>query len=133
MSKLNRLKFIWKNYGQIRFGQDIANLTLEFNKDNSSLLINIDSGKKEICDLKYDILNAEQEQEYVISTFNKLQKIKLPKQTNYDYGGCDGDAWELEINDKKYEGYLIIPEFLQRILDIIKFKDIFDWAKTKLK
>jgi len=131
MSKLSYLKFVWKNYGQIKFGEDIANLTLEFKKESSSLFVSIDFGRSEINNVKYDILSEEQEKEYVDSIFSKIEKVKLPKQTNYDYGGCYGDAWELELDSLKYEGYLVIPDFLQEILDIIKFKDIFAWAKTK--
>lgn len=132
MSKLSYLKFVWKNYGQIKFGEDIANLTLEFKKEASSLFISIDFGRNEISNIKYDILNEEQEKEYVASIFRNIEKVKFPKQTNYDYGGCDGDAWELELDNSKYEGYLIIPDFLKEILEIIKFKEIFEWAKTKL-
>ena len=45
MSKLSYLKLVWKNYGQIKFGEDIANITLEFKKEASSLFVSIDYGR----------------------------------------------------------------------------------------
>lgn len=122
---MNVLRYVWENCGEMRLGVDISNITIEINHFDMKIIIN--TGKTTIIDTKYHIENKFD----IIKISKEIDKVKLPKQKVYDYGGCDGFAWKLELDSLKYEGYLVIPDFLQEILDIIKFKDIFAWAKTK--
>lgn len=62
----------------------------------------------------------------------KISQIKIPKQ-NKIVSGCDGSAWEIQIDDKVLKGYLDNPNWLKQIQEIIKFKDIHSYAERKLE
>ena len=68
----------------------------------------------------------------VKTLWEKLDKIEYPTQTEYvESDGCDGSAWELEIDGKKYHGYLSIPPFVEEILNIINFSAIYKYVKKR--
>jgi len=43
-------------------------------------------------------------------------KIEFPEETNFVEKGCDGFKWEIEVDDKKYEGYMCYPDFYKEVV-----------------
>jgi hypothetical protein len=125
---MKKLRYTYLNYGLIYFGREIEKLTIELKhtKNSESIKITIDAGNVKIEDKSYEVIN-------IASIFERIEKIELPEQTHYDYGGCDGFAWKLDIDGKKYDGYIFKPDFLKEILAIINFNDIYSYAETKFK
>lgn len=130
---MQKFKFVYKNCGQMRLGYDISKIEvlLERNALKGSLTIEMSTMKIEIKDTMYNILNRENK---IIPNeiLDKLEKIKLPKERNYDCHGYDGFAWEMEFDDEKYQGYLSEPNFYKKVMEIIEFKKISDYCHSKL-
>lgn len=124
---MKNIKYEWQNFGLIRRGYDLANLTIILeNRMRNGIKLIIDAGSIKIEDETYNKLEIKK-------AFEKLEQIKLPEQLDYTTKGCDGNAWKLEIDGIKYSGYLQKPDFLKSILDIIEFDNIFKYAKEKIK
>ena len=130
---MRELKYTWKNFGIMRFGYDIAKIKVVMkNTGKEKFNIYIDTTKIEISDKMYNELNPDKAIN-IKEVFEKLEKVNFPEEKKYETKGCDGFAWELEVDDKKYEGYLVEPEFLKQVLQIIHFEDIFSYSKQKIK
>jgi hypothetical protein len=108
---MKKLKYTWKNYGLMMAGYDIAELTVELADTDPDIKLIIDTREIKIEDTMYNMLNKNHKLD-VEASFKKIGKIALPEQTEYIINGCDGDAWELEIDGKKYKGYLTTPKLL---------------------
>lgn len=124
--KMNSFVYIWKNMGCMRMGYDMSKLSIEFNTDSYHPTLKFTTGGPfgvEIKDASLKIDNAE-----VIA---KLSKIEIP-ETNVASDGCDGSAWEIQIDGKSISGYLDSPDWLKEVENIINFKEIFSYAKKKL-
>lgn len=89
-------------------------------------------GSIKIVDDMYEFLNKEKNTLDILKAFEKLEKIKFPTQTKFIEKGCDGYGWILNVDDTRYEGYLTSPKFLEKVLKIIKFDEICDYADRKV-
>ena len=107
---MKKVVYIWKNYGMMRIGHDIAELKVEITAN--SMVISIDAEEFEIKDKEIFAFSNNIDCQKILSS---LEKVKFPKEKKYNADGCDGDAWELYIDNEKYEGYLIKPDFLKEV------------------
>ncbi len=124
------VKYTWLNYGQMHLTKDVAKIEIVVN--NSGITNKFYNGKNE----EFGMLGSQQSTIYEFAVANDIlkqcKKIKLPTEKVYNNGGCDGFAWKLEINNIVYEGYLIEPDFIKSIKDVLKFKEIYINAKNIL-
>lgn len=131
---MKKFKYTYKNCGQRRLGYDIDNLEVLLERDNfeGKITIEMSTTKIKIKDKMYNILNKENK---IIPNIilDKLEKIKLPKEKNYNYEGCDGFAWEMEFDDEKYYGYIFEPDFCKEILKIIDINEVFNYCHNKIE
>lgn len=127
---MRSFKYSWKNYGMIQRGVDISEIIVEI---TTGLKITIDSGGIKIEDEMFNFFQDSGSLNIidVKEIWEKLDKIEFPAQTEYVESGCDGSAWDLEIDDKKYRGYLCTPPFLKEILKIIKFSAICEYVDNR--
>ncbi len=124
---MKKLVYVWKNCGLMRLGYDIETIKVEI-ASKSTMTITIDTGQIEIKDKLFAFLNQVDCQKII----SKLENVKFPQEEKYNSDGCDGAAWQLQVDDKKYEGYLTEPDFLKEVLDIINFRVIYAYAKSKV-
>ena len=124
--KMNSFVYIWKNMGCMRMGHDLAELSIEFNMDNYYPILKFTTGGPFGVEIKDTSLKIDSTE--VIA---KLSKVKIP-ESNIASDGCDGSAWEIQIDGKSISGYLDSPKWLKKVEDIINFKEIFSYAKNKL-
>ena len=128
---MEKFKFTYKNFGLIRRGYDIAKISVEFNiKDKEKMVIKFDTGLIEIKDSGYNVYKEDKIN--VKEVLEALSKINYPEQTQFDEGGCDGFAWEIEFDNKKYEGYLMEPDFYKESIKIINFDKIYSYCEEKV-
>ena len=124
--KMNRFIYIWKNMGCMRMGYDLAELLIEFNINNYYPVLKFRTSGDfgvEIKDSSLKTYNAE--------ILAKLSSVDIP-ESNIASDGCDGSAWEIQIDGKSISGYLDNPDWLKEVENIINFKEIFSYAKKKL-
>ena len=127
---MRNFKFCWHNCGMMRMGFDIAKISVEI---STNLKIVIDSNGIKIEDEMYNWFQDKNSDTFldVKTVWEQLDRINYPEQKEFREDGCDGFAWNLEIDDRKYSGYLSIPAFLEDVLEIIKYKYISEYAETK--
>ena len=128
---MRSFKYSWHNCGMMRMGLDISKIIVEI---NSGIKITIDSGGIKIEDEMFNFFQGKGGPNIIDTKtiWEKLDKIEYPAQTEYvESDGCDGSAWDLEIDDKKYHGYLSIPPFVEEILKIINFSAIYKYVEKR--
>lgn len=124
------LYFCWKSYGLIS-SRDVAKIEI-YVCANSGIKITSSNGRN-IVEFKNELVEA------IFGTINaqhilqQLKDIDFPEQKEYDYGGCDGSAWNLRVNDKEYKGYIVRPPFIKRIEKILHFDEVFSKSKELIK
>ena len=123
---MKNFKFTWKNYGLMRSGYDLAHFSIEIKDSEYSPIITFSTGEHgfTVIDRTYRLNNYE--------ILKELSKVKIP-EANIPADGCDGDAWEIEVDGKILKGYLDRPKWLEQIKQIISFKDIFLYVDKKRK
>ena len=124
---MKNFKFIWKNFDTIKQGYDLATLTIEIQDDEINPTITFSTGDKfafTVIDKTFKENNKEM--------LEKLSKVKIAEE-NIASDGCDGDAWEIEVDGKVLKGYLDRPKWLNEIKEIICFNNIFEYAESKIK
>jgi len=131
---MDRLKFTYKNYGLMKMGYDISMLKLDLTKNSfgGNLNVEVSTGKLKIIDEMYNVVNKENRIN-VNDILDKLGKIEFPEETNFVEKGCDGFKWEIEVDDKKYEGYMCYPDFYKEVVKIIDFDRILNYYTNKLQ
>ena len=60
------------------------------------------------------------------SIFEQLDKIQFPMQRSFNINGVDGETWRLLIDDVEYSGHFVRPKFLQEILSIINYNNLYE-------
>lgn len=122
---INKLTFKWKKSKRdtIDVG-NIYSIDVILDRENENPLIIIDAGKIKIEDRSLSI-NSEE----ILKSIGKLDLEPVSKYEPKEY--C-GDAWELTIDDIKYEGTLDNPKFVNEIRKIIKLNAIQNYANKKI-
>lgn len=127
-------KIEYTGYSTVINGNAVYKVTVclenYFNKIGIIKLV-INAGRIKIVDDSYEFLNQEKSTLDILEAFEKLEKIKFPTQTKFIEKGCDGYGWKLTVDDTKYEGYLTFPKFLDKVLKIIKYDEICEYAERK--
>ena len=119
--------FTWKNYGMMRLGYDLEWFCVEIKDSEYNPTIIFSTGDEngiKVVDKTFKARNKE--------ILSELAKISIP-ETNISQDGCDGDAWEIEVDGKVLKGYLDRPSWLEQIKKVIEFKSIFEYVNKKRK
>ncbi len=124
---MKNFKFIWKNFGMMKLGYDLEYLSIEIKDTENNPIITFSTGDNRgftVIDKTYKMDNK--------ILLKELTKIEIP-EINIPKDGCDGDAWEIEVDNKVLKGYMDRPQWLEQIKKIICFKDIFSYVDKKRK
>lgn len=128
-------KIEYTGYSSVMNGNAVYKITVYlenyFNKIGIIKLF-INAGRIKIADDMYEVLNKEKNTLDILKAFEELEKMKFPTQIKFIRKGCDGYGWNLTVDDTKYEGYLTSPRFLEKVLKIIKFDKISEYADRKV-
>lgn len=106
---MKNFKFTWKNYGMMKLGYDVEYFSIEIKESESNPTIKFSTGDYRgftVIDKTYKLDNN------VI--LKELAEINIP-ETNTPEDGCDGDAWEIEVDGKTLKGYMDRPQWLEQI------------------
>lgn len=124
---MKNFKFTWKNYGMMRLGYDLEWFCVEIKDSEYNPTITFSTGDEngiKVVDKTFKARNNE--------ILSELAKISIP-EINISQDGCDGDAWEIEVDGKVLKGYLDRPSWLEQIKKVIEFKSIFEYVNKKRK
>ncbi len=124
--KVRKAIFMWKRIEKdpYFFGK-LNRLEVIFQEGEENPTILIDAGKVKIEDNSLKIESKE--------VLKKIGEIDFEKE--YDpkcFNEYSGDSWELQINDKKYEGVLEDPHYVVKVKKIIRYSAIKLYAEKHL-
>lgn len=122
---INNVTFTWKKEedDQIDFC-NIKKIDVTFDRENEKPLLVIDAGKIKIEDRSLEIESKD--------VLKKIGLIDFESVSKYDGDEYCGDVWELIVNDKKYQGFMGNPKFVNEIRKIIRLNAIQVYANKKL-